>query len=293
MDKDLIFIDSDSALTQICGQLQGCSWLAVDTEFERVNTYYPELCLLQMVGNGMTVVIDPLAIANLEPIYEVLYATSILKVFHAARQDLEIFFHVKGKVPVPLFDTQIAAAALGHDQHIGYANLIWEILGVELAKTQTRTNWKRRPLSRSQIKYAADDVIYLAQVYEVLLAKLNASGQLSSLDEEFNALTKPEVYLPAPETMWLKIRAARNLDEKALAVFQQLAAWREITARAENLPRGWVLHDNTLIEMARLLPASREDLSRISGMREQVVERHGETLVEIIGRGQVSALPCR
>ena len=284
MSDDLIFIDSDSALMLICGQLQGCSWLAVDTEFERVNTYYPELCLLQMAGNGMTVVIDPLAIANLEPLYAVLYAPSILKVFHAARQDLEIFFHSKGVVPVPLFDTQIAAAALGHDKHIGYANLIREILGVELAKTQTRTNWKRRPLSRSQIKYAADDVIYLAQAYEVLLAKLTTSGQLSSLDEEFNALTRPEVYLPAPENMWLKIRAARNLEGNALAVFQKLAAWREVTARAENLPRGWVLHDNTLVEMARLLPASREDLSRISGVHERVLKRHGATLVEIIGR---------
>src|SRR3990172_5624793 len=206
MNKDLIFIDSDSALTQICGQLQGCPWLAVDTEFERVNTYYPELCLLQIAGNGMTVVIDTLAIANLKPLYAVLYDPSILKVFHAARQDLEIFFHSKGEVPVPFFDTQIAAAVLGHDKHMGYANLIREILGVELAKTQTRTNWKRRPLSQSQIKYAADDVIYLAQVYEVILAKLTASGQLFLLDEELNALTKPELYRPEPENMWLKIR---------------------------------------------------------------------------------------
>jgi ribonuclease D len=115
MDKDLVFIDSDAALVEICSSLQGCSWIAVDTEFERVNTYYPELCLLQIAGNGMTVVIDPLAIADLEPLYDLLYSPSILKVFHAARQDLEIFFHEKGEVPVPLFDTQIAAAALVHD----------------------------------------------------------------------------------------------------------------------------------------------------------------------------------
>jgi len=185
---------------------------------------------------------------------------------------------------VPLFDTQIAAAALGHDRHIGYANLIRAMLGVELAKTQTRTNWKRRPLSRGQIQYAADDVIYLAQAYEKILAKLNAAGQLSSLEEEFNALNNPELYLPNPETMWQKIRAARRLEGKVLAVFQQLAAWREVTARAENLPQNWVLHDNTLIEMAKLLPASREDLSRIRGVHEKVLQRHGETLVEIIGR---------
>jgi len=142
MNKDLIFIDSDSALTQICGQLQGCSWLAVDTEFERVNTYYPELCLLQMAGNGMTVVIDPLAIADLKPLYDLLYAPSILKVFHAARQDLEIFFHSQGEVPVPLFDTQIAASLCGYEDQIGYGTLVESITGHKLPKLHTRADWE-------------------------------------------------------------------------------------------------------------------------------------------------------
>ncbi len=283
MNKDLVFIDNDVALTRLCEQLQGCSWLAVDTEFERVSTYYPELCLLQVANNGITAVIDPLAIANLEPLYDMLYDPSITKVFHAARQDLEIFFHIKGELPVPLFDTQIAASMLGYDKQTSYANLISEILGVALAKTQTRTNWKRRPLNRSQLEYAADDVIYLGQVYELLLAKLIESGHKSLLDEECNALARPELYLPDPETMWLKIKEARKLEGNSLAVLQQLAAWREITARAENQPRKWILQDYTLVDMARLLPASQDDLSRIKGVNERVLQRHGATLLEIIG----------
>lgn len=283
MNKDLVFIDCDLALSQYCGQLKGHTWLAVDTEFERVSTYYPELCLLQVANNEITVVIDPLAITHLEPLYDVLYDPSITKVFHAARQDLEIFFHDKGVLPFPIFDTQIAAALLGYDKQLSYANLIIEILGVELAKTQTRTNWKRRPLSRSQLQYAADDVIYLGQVYELLLPRLIEAGKLSLLEEECKALARPELYQPDPETMWLKIREAKKLEGKLLAVLQQLAAWREITARAENQPRKWILQDYTLVEMARSLPANPDDLSRIKGVNERLLQRHGAALLEVIG----------
>ena len=140
MNEDLQLIQNESALAQHCERLRGSAWLAVDTEFERTNTYYPELCLVQVANDRMTAVIDPLAIADLEPLYELLYDPAISKVFHAARQDLELFFHIKGNVPAPVFDTQLAATLLGYDKEIGYANLVKATLGVELAKTQTRTN---------------------------------------------------------------------------------------------------------------------------------------------------------
>jgi len=283
VNKNLVFIDSDLDLTQHCEQLKGCSWLAVDTEFERVSTYYPELCLVQVGTGKTTAVIDPLAINHLEPLYDVLYDPSITKVFHAARQDLEIFFHIKGELPYPLFDTQIAVALLGYDKQLSYANLVNEILGVTLAKTQTRTNWKRRPLSYNQLEYAADDVIYLGQVYEFLLSRLNEAGKLSLLEEECKSLANPEIYQPDPNTMWQKIREAKRLEGKLLNVLQQLAAWREITARAENQPRKWILQDHTLVEMARSLPASPDDLSRINGVNERLLKRHGTALLEIIG----------
>lgn len=287
MNKNLVFIDNDSALLQACRRLKDCAWLAVDTEFERVSTYYPELCLLQFACKELTVVIDPLAVTDLEPVYEVLYDPAVIKVFHAARQDLEIFFHTRGDLPVPVFDTQIAAPLLGYDNQIGYANLIRELLGVELTKTQTRTDWKRRPLSSSQLEYAADDVIYLGQAYEKMSARLNASGQLSLLVEEFRALLRPELYQPDPENMWQRIKKAEKLNGNVLVVLQQLAAWREVTARAENRPRSWILRDYTLVEMAQLSPANQGDLARINGMNRRALKRHGATLIKIIEQAGV------
>jgi len=283
MNEDLELIENESALAQHCERLRGSAWLAVDTEFERTNTYYPELCLVQVANERMTAVIDPLAIADLEPLYDLLYDAAICKVFHAARQDLELFFHIKGNVPAPVFDTQQAATLLGYDREIGYANLVKATLGVELAKTQTRTNWKRRPLTHTQLEYAADDVIYLARVYELFKLKLDASGQLPEMEAACAALTRPELYQPDPGMMWQKIKAARHLDGKALAVLKQLAAWRELTARTENQPRKWILQDSTLLDMARRLPADRDALSCIKGMNDRALKKYGAALLEIVG----------
>lgn len=278
------FIDNYLALSQLCREFKVCSWLAIDTEFERSNTYYPELCLLQVASNNITVVIDPLVIADLEPLYEVLYDPGITKVFHSARQDLEIFFHIRGEVPMPLFDTQIAASFLDCGKQIGYSALIKEVLDIELPKTMTRTNWKQRPLSGGQLEYAADDVFYLGKIYELFIAELVGPLQISLLTEEFDSLTRPELYQPDPEDMWLKIKLARKLKGKSLNVLQQITAWREITARTENRPRNWILHDNTLIDIARLLPDNQNALSRIKGLNKQILELHGAAIVEIIGR---------
>lgn len=281
MNKDLIFIDNAPALTALCDRLQGCGWLAIDTEFERVNTYYPELCLLQLAHDDITAVVDPLAIGDLEALYAMLYDPGILKVFHAARQDLELFFHLKGKLPLPLFDTQIAAELLGYDSQMGYANLVREMTGVDLAKTQTRTNWKRRPLSRSQLLYAADDVIYLGEIYEILADRLAQAGKMDRMEEACAALNRPELYEPDPDQMWRKIKESRRLNGQPLQVLKQLAAWREITARHENQPRKWVLPDHTLLELVRQMPANREALSQVKGVTEQIAQQHGERLLEI------------
>lgn len=282
MDKDLVFIDSEAELAQHCERLQGSEWLALDTEFERTSTYYPELCLLQLTNSSTVLAVDPLAITDLDPLYHLLYTPSITKVFHAARQDLELFFHLWETLPAPVFDTQIAATLLGYDKEIGYANLVRETLGVELDKTQTRTNWKRRPLTRKQLDYAADDVIYLARLYELFLVKLEAAGQLPELEKSCAALTRPELYQPDPGLMWKKIRAARHFEGKELAVLKQLAAWRELTARTENRPRKWILPDSTLVEMARLLPADRDALAGIEGMDDRKLKKYGAELLDIV-----------
>ena len=276
------FIDNELALSELCKGLQACSWLAIDTEFERTNTYYPELCLVQVATRDVTAIIDPLSIKNIEPLYELFYDSSITKVFHSARQDLELFFHIKGKVPLPLFDTQIAASLLGYDDQIGYANLVKELLDIELEKSQTRTKWKRRPLNDKQLAYAADDVIYLAKLYDLLLTKLIDAEKISFLNEKCQALADPELYEPDPARMWKKIKAARHVKGKSLAILKELAAWREITAREENQPRKWILPDHTLVEMARSLPESLDDLSRVKDMSKRVLDNYGSVLLETV-----------
>jgi len=280
--NDFLYIDNEIALSTLCEQLAGASWLAIDTEFERENTYYPELCLLQISNRDVIAIIDPLSIQNIEPLYNLLYKNSITKVFHSARQDLEIFFHLKGSVPVPLFDTQLAATILGYDNSIGYANLVEKMLGKILDKAHTRTNWKRRPLKPEQLRYAADDVIYLGQIYEQLQVKLSGTEKMVMLQSELDKLTNPQMYLPAPETMWQKIREARYMSGTNLEVLKALTAWREITARIENLPRKWLLADRVLIDLARHLPTTGDDLARINGMEERVIKMHGATLLTII-----------
>ncbi len=286
MTEAFILVDDEKSLSQVCSQLSDSTWLAVDTEFERVSTYYPELCLVQ-VSNGInTVVIDPLIINDLEPLFELLYRQSITKVLHSARQDLEIFFNIKGVVPTPLFDTQITAPELGYAKGIGYGNLIKAVLDIELDKGHSRTDWKQRPLTEEQLKYAADDVIYLGKVYEVFLKKLINVETLTSFNEQLATLEKPETYQPDPEDMWNKINAARKLNGKNLTVIKQLAAWREITARCQNRPRKWILPDHALIDIARRLPANKSDLLQIDKVGKKTVNRHGDTLLEIIAHVQ-------
>ena len=282
VSKDFIYIDSAEGLADLCTQLQGCDWLAVDTEFERTRTYYPELCLVQVAHAEQTVLIDPLIIEDLSSLYELLYSPSIIKVFHAARQDLEIFFHVRGEIPQPVFDTQIAAGLLGYDPQSGYANLVRELLDIELPKTQTRTDWKRRPLNKRQLEYAADDVIYLRDLYAILRNRLNAAGKLQHLQQECTALSDPYIYEPDPGLMWKKIKAAKKLQGSVLERLKKLAAWREITARAENQPRKWILKDQSLLELAKQIPDSREELSHIPGMNKRIIQQHGNALLQII-----------
>lgn len=281
MTEEFSFIDNDQSLSQLCEQLGNSTWLAVDTEFERVSTYYPELCLVQVSNGIVHAVIDPLVIDNLEPLYDLLYQESITKVLHSAHQDLELFFNIKGAVPMPLFDTQIGAPLFDYAQGIGYGNLVKEVLDIELDKGHARTDWKKRPLTKEQLRYAVDDAIYLGRIYEVFLDKLNDQHH-TILNEKLARLTKAETYQPDPVTMWKKIYAAKRLKGRPLDIVKQLAAWREMTARERNRPRKWILADHAMIEMAKLSPESKDDLLRIDKVSEKLVNRHGDALLKII-----------
>jgi ribonuclease D len=281
MTEEFTFVVDEVALSQLCEQLSDSTWLAVDTEFERVSTYYPELCLVQISNGTVHAVIDPLVINNLESLYELLYQDSITKVFHSAHQDLELFFNIKGAVPTPLFDTQIAAPLLDYAQGIGYGNLVKEVLGTELDKGHARTDWKKRPLSKEQLRYAVDDAVYLGKVYEIFLQKLNEQ-QFTVLNEKLARLKKSETYQPAPENMWKKIFAAKRLKGKQLEIVKQLAAWREITARERNRPRKWILADHAMIEMAKGSFENKLDLLQIDKVDEKTASKDGDALLKII-----------
>lgn len=277
-----LFIDNSPALEELCSRLQGEAWLAVDTEFLRESTYFPKLCLVQVATPQLVACIDPLPLPDIEPLLKLLYDSNITKVMHAARQDLEIFYHLRGVLPQPVFDTQLAAPLLGYPEQAGYATLVDALLGIHLSKSHTRADWSHRPLSAAQLQYAADDVRYLAQLYPLLHGKLEALGRLSWLEDDFTTLTDPAQYDRPPEQAWLRVRGAHLLRGRRLAALQGLAAWRERTARATDQPRNWLLRDESLLDLAKIQPADNTSLLRIRGINAQVVHKHGEALLQVI-----------
>jgi ribonuclease D len=280
------YIDTPAALAELCAQLRGEPWLALDTEFLREKTYYPKLCLLQVATPTLVACIDPLALEDISPLLDVLYREDTTKVLHAARQDMEIFFHLRNTLPSPVFDTQIAALLLGFPDQIGYGNLVKETLGIELEKLHSRTDWSQRPLSDAQIHYAAEDVFYLAQVYQHLVEKLSELGRLDWLSEDFERLTHVELYNNDPEQAWFKVRGVNRLKGPGLAVLQTLARWRETVARDQDRPRGWLLRDDELVEIARHLPATPAALGAIRGLHERFIDKHGARLLELVAEAR-------
>lgn len=286
MNKTFLTVENEEDLAKLCEQLKDSDWIAVDTEFERVRTYYPELCLIQVANADVAAIIDPIAISNLDAFFEILYDESITKVFHSAHQDLEIFLNLNGSVPTPIFDTQIAAPLLGYAEQIGYAKLVQQTSGVELGKAFTRSDWKLRPLNKGQLEYAINDVIYLGLIYVEFTEKLKKLNRFSWLEKDFSALADPDRYQPDPEHVWKKIRESKKLKGEKLAVLQKLAAWREVTARQENRPRNWLVKDDAIVDMARLLPEDLNELARIKSLQDRFLKKYGEVLLAVIHKAR-------
>lgn len=290
MSDDIFYVDTPAALTQLCERLHGQPWLALDTEFMREKTYHPQLCLLQVASAQCIACVDPLALDHLDPLLDVIYAPDTVTVWHAARQDLEIFQQLRGTLPAQVFDTQVAATLLGHGDQIGYAALVKTELGVSLDKSHTRTDWSQRPLDPAQLRYAADDVRYLAQLYPKLRTELDACGRLGWLAEDFAAFSDPATYTNPPEAAWRRVSGVNKLHGVQLAILQALAAWRETRAQTLNRPRKWVMRDEVLSDLARQTPADKARLARIRGIEAGMVERHGDTLLTLIRNAR--ALPA-
>lgn len=277
-----LFIDQPEQLAEFAASIKSSPWLALDTEFIREKTYFPRLCLLQISDGETSACIDPLAITDLSPLLEVLFDTRITKVFHAAGQDLEIFFNEWKQLPQPLFDTQPAAALLGYGEQIGYAGLIQKTLNIDLAKDHSRTDWARRPLGKEQLRYALDDVIYLGQAYQKMLRKLENLGRVSWLENDFARLSDEKNYIPDPMSMWKKIKGRRHLTGVKLAALQQLASWREQQAIKRNLPRRWVLKDDPMLDLARHMPQSLAKMESIRGLEPGIIRRYGDSLLQLL-----------
>ena len=280
------YIDTTASLGRLCERLRGAQWLALDTEFIRERTYYPRLCLIQIATPELVACVDPLAELELKPLIERLYDPAITKVLHAAQQDIEIFYHLFGEVPSPLFDTQIAATVLGQGDQISYAALVQAVTGMNLDKSQVRTDWSRRPLSPEQTRYAADDVRFLCDVYQIQQRELAERQRLDWLQEDFQQLSDPAQYQPNPEQAWRRIKGHGKLKSSQLVVLRALAAWREQQAMHLDKPRRWVCDDTVLLDLARLQPKNDAGLAKLRGRNDKFRKRQGAELIALINEAR-------
>jgi ribonuclease D len=269
----------DAGLAELCASIRGHDWMGLDTEFIRDRTYYPQLCLIQISAPGVLASVDPLAGLDLSPLDELLLDRSIVKILHASRQDFEVIFLDRKLVPVPVFDTQLAAALAGFGDQPGYAKLVEAMLGISLDKGHTRTDWSRRPLSQDQMAYAIDDVRYLKAIYDGLNERLKANDRAHWLDEDFRALEDPTLYEVLPSEAWRRVKGAGRLRGAANIVLRSLAEWRERVAQDEDRPRGWILKDDVLVDLAQSRPKDQEALSRFRGFSDGLLRQHGQQIL--------------
>jgi ribonuclease D len=278
----MTLLTTTDELQELCVALAREPFVALDTEFMRDRTYFPKLCLIQLAGEERHAAVDPLASGlDLAPLFELLADPAVLKVFHAARQDIEIFFNLTGRVPAPLFDTQIAAMVCGYGEEVGYETLVAQLAKARIDKSSRFTDWERRPLSPQQLAYALADVTHLRTVYQKLKQKLEETGRSSWVAQELAGLTSPATYQQLPEEAWRRLKV-RSRDSRFLAIVQALAAWRERTAQARDLPRNRVLRDDLLLEVAANRPITVEQLAKLR--RINLDRRSAPAVVEAIRR---------
>lgn len=255
-------ITANGELERFCADLAKQPFIAVDTEFMRETTYWPRLCLIQAAGPDSAAVIDPMAEdLDLKPFLKLMADPKIQKVFHAGRQDVEIFYNL-GVIPKPLFDTQIAAMAAGFGEQIAYDAIVRQMLRIDIDKSSRFTDWSRRPLSQAQLDYAAADVIHLAALYPMLRERLEREGRMAWVEEEMAGLVDPSNYDMSPENAWRRLKPRRHAP-RYMAVFKAVAAWRERTAQSRDQPRGRIIKDDAIDEIATQAPTDTEALSRL------------------------------
>lgn len=288
-----MLINTNHALQLFCAGLKASRFIALDTEFIRDRTYWPRLCLIQAageVGENSIGAIDPLAEGlDLAPFFELLADPAIMKVFHAARQDIEIFFNLTGKIPMPLADTQVMGMVCGYGESASYESLVSKIVKASVDKSSRFTDWALRPLSDKQLAYALDDVRHLRPVYEKLEAQLKAKGREHWIDDEMAVLHDPATYLLDPSLAWRRLKV--KIDKpRFFTIVKDLAAWREKEAQGQDVPRGRIIRDEALMEIAHHVPETAEALARVRGLPPDFSRSNrGAALLEIIKNAKLRA----
>ena len=280
-----MFIVDRKALSDLCAQARADGSFAWDTEFIQDRTYWPRLCLVQVAVRDTVALVDPIALTDLAPLWDLVSDPQVQGVVHAGVQDFQIAFDATGRPPRRVFDTQIAASFAGHGDSISYAGLLARELGVRLAKRETMTDWSRRPLSDAQIDYALDDVRHLLPVRDRLVEHLRELGRLDWIEEEHRPLESAETFRRDPRRAWERLSRRKSLDRRALAVLREVAAWREETAAARDVPRNRILGDELLVEIAKRAPKSRDGLGAIRSLHERALAQYGDEIVARVARG--------
>ncbi len=279
---DAIWIDRQDELPALAHALESRACIGVDTEFLRERTFFPKLCLLQLAADGGIWCVDTLRGGGLDALVPALTAPHIQKVIHAARQDLEAFYLTTKRVISPVFDTQVAAGCVGLKPQVGYAELVKTLLDVTIPKGQTRTDWSKRPLTREQLDYAADDVLYLGEIAQRLTDRLHALGREHWVSEDCAALQDPMLYEPAPEQAWERLKGLGQLDPKPRARARTLAIWRERLARERDLPRSWILSDVALFAVAQANPGTRAALGSLHAVPDNFNDGFAASLLDAL-----------
>ncbi len=275
-------ITDDQSLNSLCNQLQQHKWLAVDTEFMRQDTFFAQLAMVQIATPTLEVyLIDPLSISNLDNLWALLANQTILKVFHAARQDLEVLYQQADRMPSPIFDTQLAGVFLGLGDQVGYARLVEELCQEKLNKDQARTPWLDRPLNPEQLAYAAADVWFLAQAYPKIIRQLTPTER-QALEADFDAISNTELYRINPDQAWLRIKFSSGLSPKQSALLKHITAWRETQAVSSNQPRKWIISDDAILQLAKRPVREVQDLYKLNQFDGELIRHHGESLIQII-----------
>lgn len=280
-----MLIDDDSQLKAFVKRCCTSPYMAIDTEFLREKTYYARLCLIQVAIEGEVAIIDPFAIKDITLLNDALTSPDVVKIFHASSQDIEILYHETGVVPRPVFDTQVAAALLGKSQQASYSSLVSSYCTVNLPKKDSFTDWSQRPLKDSQIRYAADDVVYLPQIYYDMAEVLNEKNRLHWLDEAFEEISSPEKYEIKPEERYRKLRRVNQLNAQQMAAAREFAAWRELKAQKINVPRKWIVSDEQIVEACRREARTIDELFMVRGMRESLRAEDARQAVACIKKG--------